>query len=325
MATCVLPWSVIFSLFTAFMLLHSQSVFSRTLLFTRSSSFSSFLFPFAGTLMGITEHYSRNADLSVTALIKPEMQAVLPAIGLPQGKMQGPTYEFLKKAGIHLPEYDPAVGSRNYQIDTKHALFFMDRPGDLVTRVSMGELDAAITGSDTVVEFGAEYEEARRLGTNTVWMPPDYIRSVDLPRYREWRLVMVVRNDLQDPDFASMLRRLSRRDMMYGIYSWTEFPYTELKLLRGTDGLSVGVFPHSEGDIMIFPSRGTTESKLRRGGSMFGLEIVSTGQSLEANGLREFRETAKPYGPIMIMPKEGANAFVEDLCGNMLDIRVEQK
>lgn len=241
---------------------------------------------------------------------------------MPRGKLQGPTYQFLRHFDLDLPSYNDS-NSRNYQIDTKHAIFLIDNPRDLVKRVSMEDLNAAIVGGDSVVEFGAEYRQARKNEADVIYYPPDYLESLDLPKYWSWRVVALARNDLTDPDFKSLLKRLVHRDSRPRVHSWTEYPYTEFDLIQQTSPkLNVGIYPHSDGEVVIFPSAGTTESKLRRGDSMFGLEVVSTGASVQANKLREFSETSQLYWPVLIKPCGYSDPFVDDLIGRLIEFRL---
>lgn len=248
---------------------------------------------------------------------------MLPVIGLPRGKLQRATYEFLQNFGIDLPSYNPDSGSRNYQINTEHAIFLVDNPMDLVKRVSLEDLNAAIAGGDSVVEFEAEYQKARENGVDFIPFPPDYLQSTELPRYLSWRVVVLGRRGSQDPNFESLLNRLVYRDSRPRVHSWTEYPYTEQRLIHQIfPDLDVGIYPHSDGEVIIFPSSGTTESKLRRGDSMFGLEVVSTGESAEANELREFKETSRLHGPVIIKPHEYSDPFVDDLISRLTEFRL---
>jgi len=251
---------------------------------------------------------------------------MLPVIGLPRGRLQGPTYEFLRDFGVHLPSYDPAANSRNYQIDTPHATYVVDHPKDLVKRVALSDLNAAIVGGDSSNEFSAEWAESEKAnlgGLRAIYYPPAEIQAIELPPYRQWYLTVLARQDTQDNNFSDMLTRLHRRDIRYLVHSWTEYPYAQKQLMERTlPGIKVGIYPYSSGEVLVFPSSGSTESKLRRGDSMFGLEIVSSGETSRLNGLKEFGETTVRCKPTLIKPRDYKDPFVTDLIGRFEEYRL---
>lgn len=135
-----------------------------------------------------------------------------------------------------------------------------------------------------------------------------------------WRLAILGR-DQGDNDFVSLLKRLERRDRRYPSHSWTEYPYTEVKLVRQMlPDVEIGVYPNSSGEITVFPSQGTTESKLIAGTSLFGLEIISSGETMRANNLREFTETSQTHSPVIIKsPDCPNNGYASELMNKLLE------
>ena len=236
-------------------------------------------------------------------------------IGLPSGKLQGPTYEFLSERGIKLPNYSPELGIRNYRIETADAVFVIDTSRDLPKRVATGDIDAAIAGESEIQEFLGERETARINGVRNIFYEASeafYVRP--LPPYLTWKLVVLVREDARDRTFHDMLKRLNARDMRTPLISWTEYPYSERRLLQELiPDMTVGMYPYSDGDVVIMASSGATESKLRAGDSSFGLEVVSSGKTAELNGLRPFSETEKTYRSVVMQGIGTNNGFVKEL------------
>lgn len=249
-------------------------------------------------------------------------KGMLPVIGLPGGKLQKPTHKFLADAGVDIEDYDPSKNSRNYIIRTKNAIFVIDSSRDIVKRISLGGIDLAILGSEAIVEFKAERSYGAHNKANIFRHEVKDLEVTTLPHYLSWRLAILANSKVQDADFKSLLERLVNRDKKYHVHSWTEYPYTQKEMMEQTSSnIEVGIYPHSAGEITIFPSRRSTESKLAFGvDSLFGLELVSTGETARANNLREFAETSQTHGPVLVRSPEFTNdGYAQEFVGRLLN------
>lgn len=236
-----------------------------------------------------------------------------PVIGLPKGKYAAQVYRDLAAAGIDLVQYGPRRDSLSYLIETDHAIFLMDTTADLVRRVALGDVNMAIVGDDHVREFGAEYASSQGGNSSVFRYAPEDLHTRPLSRYPVWRLAFLARNDASFASFEQLLETVGENSG-HPVLSWTEFPYTELeRIQRARPELQVGIYPHSSGQVLIFPSSRTTESKIQREQCIFGLETVSTGNHAAANDIRIFEETATTQGMATVQPSSYEDPFVKDL------------
>ncbi len=81
-------------------------------------------------------------------------------LGIPKGSLEQATIEMFKKAG-----YKITTGSRSYypNIDDPEIECMLIRPQEMARYVAEGVLDAGLTGSDWVVESGADVAEVAEL------------------------------------------------------------------------------------------------------------------------------------------------------------------
>lgn len=105
---------------------------------------------------------------------------MMPVIGLPRGRMQDPTYKFLKINGIEIEDYNPALDLRTYKIGARNATFVIDNSKDLARRVALGDVDIAILGGEAVAELTAEHEEAAKNRVDIFRHPPENLISARL-------------------------------------------------------------------------------------------------------------------------------------------------
>jgi ATP phosphoribosyltransferase len=173
--------------------------------------------------------------------------------GIPKGSLEAQTLELMRKSGWRI-----SVGERSYlpRIDDPSLSCRLLRPQEMPRYIADGTIDAGITGSDWIVENGADLIEVE-----------SYIYSKTSLQPTRWVLCVPER---------SPVRRLEDLD---GKRVATEMV-----------AFTRRVFAQRQVKVEVEFSWGVTEAKAADGLVDAVVEVTETGSSLRANGLRIVEE-----------------------------------
>jgi ATP phosphoribosyltransferase len=173
--------------------------------------------------------------------------------GIPKGSLEAQTLELMRKSGWRI-----SVGDRSYipRVDDPTLSCRLLRPQEMPRYIADGTLDAGITGSDWIVENGADLVEVE-----------SFIYSKTSLQPTKWVLCVPER---------STVRRL---EDLEGKRIATEMV-----------GFTRRVFSERKVNVDVEFSWGVTEAKAADGLVDAVVEVTETGSSLRANGLRIVEE-----------------------------------
>jgi ATP phosphoribosyltransferase len=173
--------------------------------------------------------------------------------GIPKGSLEAQTLELMRKSGWRI-----SVGDRSYipRVDDRSLSCRLLRPQEMPRYLADGTLDAGITGSDWIVENGADLVEVE-----------SFIYSKNSLQPTRWVLCVPERSpvrrleDLEGKRVATEMVVFTRR-----------------------------VFAERQVNVDVEFSWGVTEAKAADGLVDAVVEVTETGSSLRANGLRIVEE-----------------------------------
>jgi ATP phosphoribosyltransferase len=173
--------------------------------------------------------------------------------GIPKGSLEAQTLELMRKSGWRI-----SVGDRSYipRVDDRSLSCRLLRPQEMPRYLADGTLDAGITGSDWIVENGADLVEVE-----------SFIYSKNSLQPTRWVLCVPERSpvrrleDLEGKRVATEMVVFTRR-----------------------------VFAERRVNVDVEFSWGVTEAKAADGLVDAVVEVTETGSSLRANGLRIVEE-----------------------------------
>jgi ATP phosphoribosyltransferase len=173
--------------------------------------------------------------------------------GIPKGSLEAQTLELMRKSGWRI-----SVGDRSYipRVDDRSLSCRLLRPQEMPRYLADGTLDAGITGSDWIVENGADLVEVE-----------SFIYSKNSLQPTRWVLCVPERSpvrrleDLEGKRVATEMVVFTRR-----------------------------VFDERRVNVDVEFSWGVTEAKAADGLVDAVVEVTETGSSLRANGLRIVEE-----------------------------------
>ena len=173
--------------------------------------------------------------------------------GIPKGSLEAQTLELMRKSGWRI-----SVGDRSYipRVDDRSLSCRLLRPQEMPRYLADGTLDAGITGSDWIVENGADLVEVE-----------SFIYSKNSLQPTRWVLCVPERSpvrrleDLEGKRIATEMVVFTRR-----------------------------VFAERRVNVDVEFSWGVTEAKAADGLVDAVVEVTETGSSLRANGLRIVEE-----------------------------------
>ena len=173
--------------------------------------------------------------------------------GIPKGSLEGQTLELMRKSGWRI-----SVGERSYipRVDDPALSCRLLRPQEMPRYIADGTLDAGITGSDWIVENGADLVEVESfIYSKTSLQPTRWVLCV--PERSPVRRL----EDLQGKRIATEMVAFTRR-----------------------------IFAERKVKVEVEFSWGVTEAKAADGLVDAVVEVTETGSSLRANGLRIIEE-----------------------------------
>jgi len=173
--------------------------------------------------------------------------------GIPKGSLEAQTLELMRKSGWRI-----SVGDRSYipRVDDTALSCRLLRPQEMPRYIADGTLDAGITGSDWIVENGADLVEVESfIYSKTSLQPTRWVLCV--PERSPVRRL----EDLDGKRVATEMVRFTRR-----------------------------VFAERQVKVEVEFSWGVTEAKAADGLVDAVVEVTETGSSLRANGLRIVEE-----------------------------------
>jgi ATP phosphoribosyltransferase len=173
--------------------------------------------------------------------------------GLPKGSLEAQTLELLRKSGWRI-----SVGDRSYipRVDDPSLSCRLLRPQEMPRYIADGTLDAGITGSDWIVENGADLVEVE-----------SFIYSKTSLQPTRWVLCVPERSPVQ------RLEDLEGKRVATEMVVFTRRVFAERKV-----------------KVDVEFSWGVTEAKAADGLVDAVVEVTETGSSLRANGLRIVEE-----------------------------------
>ena len=173
--------------------------------------------------------------------------------GIPKGSLEAQTLELMRKSGWRI-----SVGDRSYipHVDDSSLSCRLLRPQEMPRYIADGTLDAGITGSDWIVENGADLVEVESfIYSKTSLQPTRWVLCV--PERSPVRRL----EDLEGKRIATEMVAFTRR-----------------------------VFAERQVAVDVEFSWGVTEAKAADGLVDAVVEVTETGSSLRANGLRVVEE-----------------------------------
>jgi ATP phosphoribosyltransferase len=173
--------------------------------------------------------------------------------GIPKGSLEAQTLELMRKSGWRI-----SVGDRSYipRVDDSSLSCRLLRPQEMPRYIADGTLDAGITGSDWIVENGADLLEVESfIYSKTSLQPTRWVLCV--PERSPVRRL----EDLEGKRVATEMVVFTRR-----------------------------VFAERAVNVDVEFSWGVTEAKAADGLVDAVVEVTETGSSLRANGLRIVEE-----------------------------------
>ncbi|HLQ52333.1 MAG TPA: ATP phosphoribosyltransferase [Terriglobales bacterium] len=173
--------------------------------------------------------------------------------GIPKGSLEAQTLELMRKSGWRI-----SVGDRSYipRVDDSSLSCRLLRPQEMPRYIADGTLDAGITGSDWIVENGADLVEVESfIYSKTSLQPTRWVLCV--PEHSPVRRL----EDLDGKRVATEMVAYTRR-----------------------------VFAERKVKVDVEFSWGVTEAKAADGLVDAVVEVTETGASLRANGLRIVEE-----------------------------------
>jgi len=173
--------------------------------------------------------------------------------GVPKGSLEAQTLELMRKSGWRI-----SVGDRSYipRVDDPSLSCRLLRPQEMPRYIADGTLDAGITGSDWIVENGADLLEVESfIYSKTSLQPTRWVLCV--PERSPVRRL----EDLEGKRVATEMVAFTRR-----------------------------VFAERQIKVDVEFSWGVTEAKAADGLVDAVVEVTETGSSLRANGLRIVEE-----------------------------------
>jgi ATP phosphoribosyltransferase len=173
--------------------------------------------------------------------------------GIPKGSLEAQTLELMRKSGWRI-----SVGDRSYipRVDDSSLSCRLLRPQEMPRYIAEGNLDAGITGSDWIVENGADLVEVESfIYSKTSLQPTRWVLCV--PERSTVRRL----EDLEGKRVATEMVAFTRR-----------------------------VFAERQVKVEVEFSWGVTEAKAADGLVDAVVEVTETGSSLRANGLRIIEE-----------------------------------
>ena len=173
--------------------------------------------------------------------------------GIPKGSLEAQTLELMRKSGWRI-----SVGDRSYipRVDDASLSCRLLRPQEMPRYIADGTLDAGITGSDWIVENGADLIEVESfIYSKTSLQPTRWVLCV--PELSPVRRL----EDLEGKRVATEMVAFTRR-----------------------------IFAERQVKVDVEFSWGVTEAKAADGLVDAVVEVTETGSSLRANGLRIVEE-----------------------------------
>src|ERR1700752_3090989 len=186
--------------------------------------------------------------------------------GIPKGSLEAQTLELMRKSGWRI-----SVGERSYipRVDDTSLSCRLLRPLEMPRYIADGTLDAGITGSDWIVENGADLVEVE-----------SFIYSKTSLQPTRWVLCVPERSPVR------RLEDLDGKRVATEMVSFTRRVFAERQI-----------------KVEVEFSWGVTEAKAADGLVDAVVEVTETGSSLRANGLRIVEELLTS-SPVLVANKE---------------------
>jgi ATP phosphoribosyltransferase len=192
--------------------------------------------------------------------------------GIPKGSLEAQTLELMRKSGWRI-----SVGERSYipRADDPSLSFRLIRPQEMPRYIADGTLDAGITGSDWIVENGAELIQVESFVYSKVSLQPT-----------RWVLCVPEKSPVK------RLEDLEGKRVATEMVAFTKRLFSQRKV---------------KADVEF--SWGVTEAKAADGLVDAVVEVTETGSSLRANGLRIVEELLTSSPVLVANPAAWADSW----------------
>ncbi len=194
---------------------------------------------------------------------RPSWQAKEINLALPDGHQQGPTAQFLKRAGLNLQGYSEEVLSRRPHADLDWLGIKVIRPQDMPLQVANGNFDLAITGEDWLREHLCRF-------------PSSPVKKLLSLRFGAVRIVAAVSQKMPVANIDELRALVQRGPGVIGVPLKVASEYTNIadKYLRDNH-----ISPYR-----LIPTWGASEAFLPEDADML-IDNVQTGKTLEQHKL----------------------------------------
>lgn len=192
--------------------------------------------------------------------------------GIPKGSLEAQTLELMRKSGWRI-----SVGDRSYipRVDDTSLSCRLLRPQEMPRYIADGTLDAGITGSDWIVENGADVVEVE-----------SFIYSKTSLQPTRWVLCVPERSPVR------RLEDLEGKRVATEMVNFTRRAFAQRKV-----------------NVEVEFSWGATEAKAADGLVDAAVEVTETGSSLRANGLRIVEELLTSTPVLVANPQSWADEW----------------
>ena len=187
-------------------------------------------------------------------------------LGIPKGSLEKATIELFRKAGWNI-----TVSSRSYfpQIDDSEIRCSLARPQEMSRFVEMGTLDAGITGRDWILENDSK-----------VVVVEDLVYSKATHQPARWVLVVPEGSPIKRPE------DLEGKKVFTELVNFTRRYFSQKGI-----------------NVQVEFSWGATEAKVLEGLADAVVDVIETGATLRANGLRIVDELLVTYPQLIANQK----------------------